>query len=139
MGPPSRGQEDHLARRDQGGSGPARGARPRLTSGPPVPLFIVSLALVVATGFAVAAMLRVSFVGTLLAAYLVAFAEVVGLAEVLSPAHAIRRGPYFAAICVLAAASGSWWNRVGRPRPPRPTIHARAVVRHPVVAALLVA
>ena len=104
-----------------------------------MPLFIVSLALVAATGLTVAASLRVSFVGTLLAAYLIASAEIVGVAEVLSPPHAIRRGPYFAAILVLAAVSACWWNRAGRPRPPRPTIQVRAVVRHPVVAALLVA
>ena len=43
-----------------------------------MPLFIVSLALVAATGLTVAASLRVSFVGTLLAAYLIASAEIVG-------------------------------------------------------------
>jgi hypothetical protein len=102
-------------------------------------IFIVSLAGLAATALLVAASFRLSFVATMLAAYLVASAEVVALAEMLSPAHAIRRGPYLAATCLLLGLAAWSWNRVGRPRPGLPAMHVRALVRHPIVGALLIA
>jgi hypothetical protein len=73
----------------------------------------------VAAAILLACSLRLeSIVATLLAAYVLAIAELVALTLVLSPIHAVTRtGLTVAELAVLAGAIAVW-NRAGRPRPP---------------------
>jgi Dolichyl-phosphate-mannose-protein mannosyltransferase len=84
--------------------------------------FSLGSVLVAATSLLFASSLRLgSAPSFLLGAYLLATAELVALAEVLSPFHAVTRLGYLtAATATLLAAVALWWAR-GRPRPPLPT------------------
>lgn len=94
----------------------------------------------VATALVIAASLRLrSVVSLVLAAYLVACAEVVVVTEVLSALWHTTRGSYLAAETVVALAAFAVWHLRGRPVPPRPELDLRRLGRHPIVAALLVA
>jgi hypothetical protein len=85
--------------------------------------FFLGSALVGTTAVLLAASLRLrATVGFLLAAYLLATAELVALAEILSPFHAVTRLGYLTAgAATLLAAGAIWWAR-GRPRPPLPAL-----------------
>ena len=73
----------------------------------------------------------------LLAAYLLANAELVAVAEVLSPFHAVTRSGYLGTEAVAAAvAIAVWWAR-GRPRPPLGGLrHLRELGAHPALLVL---
>jgi hypothetical protein len=81
--------------------------------------FSVGALLLVTAATLLAASLRLdSATAFLLAAYLLAIAELVALAEVLSPFHAVTRPGYLGGTgAVAVVALGVWWGR-GRPRPP---------------------
>jgi Glycosyltransferase family 87 len=96
-------------------------------------LFLAAFALVAVTALACALSLRLSIPGTLLAAYVVASAEVVVVAEALSPFHAISRAGYLASELPFAFAALAVWQRSGRPRPSVPRVSLR---RHPLLLAL---
>lgn len=103
--------------------------------------FVVALSAVALTSVLVAAALRLdSIVSFLLAADLVASAEVVLLTLVLSPFRLVRTSAYAAGAAVLLAAALAAWSLRGRSRPPPlPPPALRAAVRaHPVLAALAV-
>src|SRR6266511_1618888 len=93
-------------------------------------LFLLAFALVAVAALASAAALRLSLAGTLLGAYLVGSAEVVLIAEALSPFHAIGRVGYLACATVVV------WRRVGSPRPSLPRVSLR---RHPLLLVLATA
>ncbi|MHB8642620.1 MAG: glycosyltransferase 87 family protein [Gaiellaceae bacterium] len=99
-------------------------------------LFLPAFALVAVAAFAVAFRLRLSWPGTLLAAYLVGSAEVVLGAEVLSPFHAIGVWGYLVWEVPLAFAAVAVWSRAGRPRPPLPRVGFGALKRHPLLVVL---
>ena len=67
--------------------------------------------------FAASLRLR-SAVGFLLAAYLLASAEVIGVAMLLSTGHWLTRNALLAATLVVTFVAASVWLRLGRPRPP---------------------
>src|SRR4051812_6267082 len=96
-------------------------------------LFVLAFALVAVAALACALSLRLNVPATLLAAYLAASAEVVLLAEALSPFHAIGRPGLLAGELVLAAGAVWWWRRAGSPRPELPRVRLRA---HPLLLAL---
>jgi hypothetical protein len=77
---------------------------------------VVTALLLTTTGLALGATLRVrSLAELLLAAYVLAFAEVVALTLLLSPFDGIRRPALLAGLAVVCAlAVGLWW-RSGRP------------------------
>jgi len=95
-------------------------------------LGIVALFLVAATGSLVALSVGITRRAELaVAAYVIAFAEVVALALLLSGVDAFTRGNVFAGFVLLfVGAAAAWWLR-GAPRPP-----PRAE-RHPVPSVLL--
>ncbi len=99
-------------------------------------LFLLAFALVAVAALASAAALRLSLAGTLLGAYLVGSAEVVLIAEALSPFHAIGRVGYLACETALAGAAVVVWRRVGSPRPSLPRVSLR---RHPLLLVLATA
>ncbi|MGH3131054.1 MAG: glycosyltransferase 87 family protein, partial [Gaiellaceae bacterium] len=99
-------------------------------------LFVVASAALAVTALLAAFALRLSWPGTLLAAYLVAQAAVVLLAELLSVVHGIGRTGYLLGEGVLLVAAIGLWHRRGRPRPPRPDIPWASLRRHPVVVLL---
>jgi hypothetical protein len=76
---------------------------------------------------------------TLIAAYVLAVAELVALTTVLSPFRAVTSGGLAAAELVLLLAVFVVWRHGGRPRPPLAPAAAglRQVVREPVTLALL--
>ena len=81
--------------------------------------FTLGSVLVAATAVLLAASFRLrALPAFLLAAYLLANAELVAVAEILSPFHAVTRSGYLAAGAIAAAvAIAVWWGR-GRPLPP---------------------
>lgn len=81
-------------------------------------LGVLVFVLVASTGLAVAASLRLESLGKLLlAAYVIAFAEIVALVLLLSPIGAVQRPVLLVGLAVVSAvAIGLWW-REGRPRP----------------------
>src|SRR6266508_2958549 len=99
-------------------------------------LFLLAFALVAVAALASAAALRLSLAGTLLGAYLVGSAEVVLIAEALSPFHAIGRVGYLACETALAGAAVVVWRRVGSPRPSLPRVSLRC---HPLLLVLATA
>jgi hypothetical protein len=82
-------------------------------------IFALGAALLVATAGLLAASFRLTSLTTfLLTGYVLASAEIVGLAEVLSPWHAVTRTGYLDGLAAGTVAAGAvWWAR-GRPRPP---------------------
>lgn len=102
-------------------------------------LGILAFVLVAATALAVAASLRLDSLGKLLiGAYVIAFAEIVGLVLLLSPFGAVRRPVLLVGLSVLSAAAiGLWW-RVGRPQPGVPKVRSTwALLRRSPPLALL--
>jgi hypothetical protein len=93
--------------------------------------------LVGATAVLAAASLRLaSFTAFVLAVYLVSVAELVGLAEVLSPFHAVTRGGYLAGVAIAAGAATIVWQARGRPRPPAfPKDRLRELRAQPLICA----
>jgi len=100
-------------------------------------LLLLDAVILAATALAAASALRpASPVAFTLAAYISATAELVVLAEVLSPIHAVDRLGYTLGELVFAAAAGWAWFRGGRPLPP-PLPELRPALReHRVLAAL---
>ena len=101
--------------------------------------FLLAAAALVATALtASCSMLLRSLPSFLLAAYLIASAELVLLGEALSLVGAVGATGYAAGQAVLLAASLWIWRRRGMPSPPPlPGIDHRAVIRrHPILAAL---
>jgi hypothetical protein len=92
----------------------------------------------VATALLAACSLRLrSLPSFLLAAYVLAAAELVLLGEALSLVGAVGAAGYAVGEVVLLAASLGVWLRRGRPEPPRPHLDLRAAARrHPILAAL---
>jgi hypothetical protein len=86
-------------------------------------LGVLVFVLVASTGLAVAASLRLDSLGKLLlAAYVIAFAEIVALVLLLSPIGAVQRPVLLVGLAVVSAvAIGLWW-REGRPRPHGATV-----------------
>ncbi|MFO7572217.1 MAG: hypothetical protein R6W48_06400 [Gaiellaceae bacterium] len=83
-----------------------------------VALGTVSVALVATTALAVSSTLRLrSLPELLLGAYVIAFAEIVVLVLVLTPAHGVRRPVLLFALVLVWAAAVLGWVRAGRPRP----------------------
>jgi hypothetical protein len=104
-------------------------------------LAILAAALPAATGLVVATTARIRELPQLvLAAYVVAFAEIVGLVLVLSAFEAVtRRGLLIGLAGVFAAALTAWFL-VGTPRPPRvPLGRVRALGDTPELLVLAVA
>ena len=102
--------------------------------------FTLGSVLVAATAALLAASFRLrTLPAFLLAAYLLANAELVAVAEILSPFHAVTRSGYLAAGAIAAAvAIAVWWAR-GRPLPPLGGLrHVRELGAHPVLVILAV-
>jgi Glycosyltransferase family 87 len=96
-----------------------------------------AFALLAGTAFLAAASLRLrGLAATLLAAYLVAAAEVAGLTLALSPFHAVDAAGYLAGEAVAGAAVLAAWLRLGRPLPRRPALDRRLLARHPLLLVL---
>jgi len=82
---------------------------------------VLALATAAGAGAALlfAACLRLrSAIGFLLAAYLLASAEVIGVAMLLSTGRWLTRNALLAAFLVVTFVAASVWLRLGRPRPP---------------------
>jgi hypothetical protein len=99
----------------------------------------VVAALLTTTGLTAAAALRFgSVVELVLAAYVLALAEIVALAMLLSPFGALTRPALLAAPAVICCATTAVWWRLGRPRPDIPSLRpSRAILRQSPVLALL--
>jgi hypothetical protein len=114
------------------------GAHPHVTLSMDAFWFLLGSALVAGTAVLLAASFRLrALPAFLLAAYVVANAVLVGVAEVLSPFRAVTRAGYLGADAALAVvAAGVWWAR-GRPRPPLPEIgRIRELKSHPALLLL---
>jgi hypothetical protein len=100
--------------------------------------FLGAALLIGASAVLLSASLRLpSFTAFLLATYLIAAAELVGLAEVLSPFHAVTRAGYLIGIACAAVASAVVWRVRGHPRPPfPPRSRLNELLSQPVVCAL---
>ncbi|MEP6978208.1 MAG: glycosyltransferase 87 family protein [Thermoleophilia bacterium] len=94
------------------------------------------LALVATAGLGAAALRLASPVSFLLAAYVLASAEIVVVSEILSPPRLVTAWGYILAEAVLLGAAVYVWNRHGRARPPLRRIEAGAIRRHPILAVL---
>ena len=102
-------------------------------------LALAAIALLCIGALAAALTLRLALPGTVLAAYVVASAEVVLGAELLSPLRAIAAPGYLAWEAAVATAAAALWLRAGRPRPPLPRPARASLTRHPVVLVLAAA
>jgi hypothetical protein len=107
------------------------------------PAVLIGLAVLfclAATGLLVGLMLGIRSAAELvLAAYVVAFAEVVAVSLLLSPFNALTRASLIAATVILFAAAGASWLLRGAPRRSRPDVR-EAFAAWPVrVLALVVA
>jgi len=101
----------------------------------PAVVAVLAAVLLGATGLAAAAALRVTRIAELLlAAFLLAFAEIVVLALVLSPFGALRRPVLLAGLTLLFVAAVAFWWRRGRPLPPASRLGF--VLRSPPLATL---
>ena len=105
-----------------------------MTQAAGVALLLAGLGIVAATAAlaALAAGVR-GFVAPAVAVYVLGFAEVTALTELLSLLHGVGRWQYLACQLVLLTAAGWWWDRRGRPRPARPALDLRG---SPLVLAL---
>ena len=96
-----------------------------------------AFALLGATAFLASASLRLGGLSAaLLAAYLVAAAEVVGLTLALSLVHAVGAPGYLAGEAGVAAVVLAAWHRLGHPLPSRLALDRRLLARHPLLLAL---
>jgi hypothetical protein len=98
-------------------------------------LFLVAAAVLVTTAALVAASLNLDGVSFVIGAYLLGWAELVGLTEALSLVDSIGRTGYAAGECVLLAAAAAVWIARRRPRP-RLRFPVRALLRDPTVVAI---
>src|SRR4029079_9596149 len=97
-----------------------------------VVLGLAGAALVAATCLATDAVIGIRKLSELLlAAYVVAFAEIVGLTLALSTLGAMSRGGFVIGIVALFLVSGTCWIATGRPRSARPSPQGRAVIGDP--------
>lgn len=103
--------------------------------------YVAGASLLAGTAAGAAAALRLrSLVAFALAAYVLAWSELVLLAEGLSVFDAADRTGFLLAEATCALAVAAVWHRRGRPGPPRGGVELRgAVRRHPVVAGLALA
>ena len=101
-------------------------------------MLLAAVVLLLGAG-AFASSLHLPLTSTLLAAYLFASAEVVLIAEALSPFHAIGRAGFLAFEALVAAVGVVVWLRRGRPLPALPRVGRGVVRRHPMLVALAVA
>jgi hypothetical protein len=98
-----------------------------------------TLVLVLTAGLAVAALRLTQVTSYVLAVYLVAWAEVVVLGEVLSLGRAADAAGYAVGEAVLLAAALIAWQLCGRPVPPRPMVRPLSLRAHPLLVALALA
>ena len=102
-------------------------------------LFLLTSACLAASSGAVAAALRPrGAVAFLLAAYLVAWAEVVVLLALLSPLQLVRRPIVVGSTVALLGVALAVWRAAGRPRPPAVRSRLRAALQDRVLAAFAV-
>ena len=100
-------------------------------------MVLPAFALLGATAFLGSASLRLrGLAASLLAAYLLAAAEVVGLTLALSPFHAVAAPGYVAGEALVGAVVLLVWHRLGRPLPSRPALERRMLARHPLLLTL---
>jgi len=103
---------------------------------------VLALAALAATGALGAACLGArGAVELVLAAYVIAWTQLVAVALLLSPFDLVTRGGLLVALAVTSGLVALVWHRRGRPRPPslRPAFATlRAELRSPLVAALAV-
>jgi hypothetical protein len=86
-------------------------------------LGVLAAALLAGAGLVVATTARILELPQLvLAAYVVAFAEIVGLVLVLSAFEAVTRRAILIGLAGMLAAAVLVWLLVGSPRPPRPPL-----------------
>jgi hypothetical protein len=102
-------------------------------------LLLPAFALLVVGAGAFAATLRLPLAGTLVAAYVLAFAEVILVAEALSPFHAIGEAGFLALETLIAAAGTGLWLRAGRPSPTLPRFRRGLISEHPLLVVLGIA
>ncbi|MDX6503521.1 MAG: hypothetical protein QOE29_646 [Gaiellaceae bacterium] len=97
---------------------------------------LASLLLVASAGLS-AAMLRLrGFAAFLLAAYMLAAAEIVLLTLALSPFHAVTTAGLLAGETLWAVAAAALWSLNGRPRPRLPALGRAGLRRHPTLLVL---
>lgn len=105
-----------------------------------VGLLLLGLTPIVATALLVASCLRLgSAIGFLLAAYIVAWLDLVAVSLALSIGHWLTRSGLVAALLAVSIGAFAAWLRLGRPSPPGPAMPMAAVreaLRDPVVALL---
>lgn len=100
-------------------------------------LLLVGAAMLVWTALLAATALRPESVVTFaLAAYLFAWAEVVGTTEVLSLFRGVGLGGYLGGEGLVLAAVAALWVRLGRPWPHKPRFTRSSAASHPVLVAL---
>ena len=105
-----------------------------------VVLGLAGAVLVAATGLATAAVIGIRRLSELLlAAYVVAFAEIVGLTLALSTLGAMSRRGFVLGIVALFLASGTGWLLAGRPRASGLSTELRSLVRDPPLSVLATA
>lgn len=103
---------------------------------PHIVVLILALMLLVTSALAAAAVLRLSWTGTLVAAYVMGFAEIVLIAEVLSPFDGIRARNFLLAETAIAIGTLGLWLQQGAPKPVTPRIEPSQLRRHPVILVL---
>ena len=103
-----------------------------------MPILAFSLAAIalVATAFLGAATLRLDGASFLIGGYLIGWAGVVGLGEVLSLLDLVGRTGYVVGDALLLVAFASLWHVRGRPLPQLPSPRLGALRAHPQLAAL---
>jgi hypothetical protein len=105
-----------------------------------VVLGLAGAALVASTGLAVAAIIGIrSLSELLLGAYVLAFAEIIGLTLALSALGAMSRWGFVIGIVALFLASVTGWLAAGRPRSSRISTEVRSLVGDPPLSVLATA
>jgi hypothetical protein len=99
-------------------------------------LLALAVLLLAVAAFAIAAVLDLTWIGTVLAAFVIGFAEIVLVTEGLSLFHAVRPATYLLAEAAIAGAAVALWLRRGRPRPVTNLPAWSAVRAHPLLLAL---
>jgi 4-amino-4-deoxy-L-arabinose transferase-like glycosyltransferase len=102
----------------------------------PVLAFAFAAAALGTAAFLGAATLRLRGASFAIGAYLLAWAAVVGLGEILSLLDAVGRPGYVLGAAVVLVASVCAWHLRDRPLPPLPRLGLTVVRQHPQLAAL---